>query len=159
MAFAIWLRDLSAAIWRSRNRGNRLFLDEKSLRVELAVQQIRADRNRSPLAVLIIELPANRATPVDFGFLRRVLVRRLRITDTMGGFSERQVAALLPNTSDAGAWKLASDICSLYSVGHDRPNCKVFVYPEDSNSRCDSFRRREPWPAIAPIARLIPLLL
>ena len=158
MAFAIWLRDLSAAIW-SRNRGNRLFLDEKSLRVELALQRIRAARSRSPLSDLTIELPANRATPVDFEYLRRVLVRRLRITDTMGVFSERQVAALLPDTSDAGAWKLASDICSLYSVGHDPPNCKVFVHPEDSNSRRDSFRRCVPWPAITPIARLTPLLL
>ena len=37
----------------------------------------------------------------------------------------------------SGAWKVASDICSVYPVGHDRPNCEVFVYPEDPTSRRD----------------------
>ena len=78
MAFAIWLRALSATIWPVRNGGNRLFLDEKCFRFELARERMRVDRNRSPLAVLTIELPANRAAPVDFDFLGRVLVRRLQ---------------------------------------------------------------------------------
>jgi lipopolysaccharide/colanic/teichoic acid biosynthesis glycosyltransferase len=140
MAFAIWLRALSATIWPKRNRGNGLFLDEKSLRFELARERMRVDRNQSPLAVLTIELPASRATPADFDFLARVLIRRLRITDTIGFLAERQVGVLLPDTSEAGAWKVASDICSVYPVGHDRPNCEVFVYPEDPTSR----RERSP---------------
>jgi lipopolysaccharide/colanic/teichoic acid biosynthesis glycosyltransferase len=137
MVFAIWLRALSAKIGRGRNRGNGLFLDEESLRIEFALKRMRVDRSRSSLAVLTIELRRNRATPADFEFLGRVLVRRLRITDTIGFFGKRQVAALLPDTSHAGAWKVASDICSAYSVGRDRPNCEVFVYPEDPNSRRD----------------------
>jgi lipopolysaccharide/colanic/teichoic acid biosynthesis glycosyltransferase len=137
MAFAIWLRALSATIWPGGNRGNGLFLDEKSLRFELARERMRVDRNQSSLAVLTIELPANRATPADFDFLARVLVRRLRITDTFGFFTASQVGVLLPDTSQAGAWKVASDICSVYPVGHDRPNCEVFVYPEDPTSRRD----------------------
>jgi lipopolysaccharide/colanic/teichoic acid biosynthesis glycosyltransferase len=137
MAFAIWLRALSATIWPGSNRGNALFLDEKSLRFELARERMRVDRNRSPLAVLTIELPADRATQADFDFLARVLVRRLRITDTFGFIAERKVAALLPDTSEAGAWKVASDVCSVYPVGHERPDCKVFIYPEDPTSRRD----------------------
>src|SRR5258705_386779 len=76
MALAIWLRALSATIWPRRNRGNGLFLDEKSLRFELARERMRVDRNQSPLAVLTIELPASRSTPSDFDFLARVLIRR-----------------------------------------------------------------------------------
>src|SRR6476620_1877777 len=137
MAFAIWHRALSATIWPKRNRGNGLFLDEKSLRFELARERMRVDRNQSPLAVLTIELPASRATPADFDFLARVLIRRLRITDTIGFLAKRQVGVLLPDTSEAGAWKVASDICSVYPVGHDRPDCDVFVYPDDSKPRRD----------------------
>src|SRR4051794_11631580 len=115
MAFAIWLRALSAACRRGRNRGNGLFLDEERLRIEFALKRMRVDRSRSSLAVLTIELRPNRATPADLEFLGRVLVRRLRVTDTIGFFAKRQVAALLPDTSHAGAWKVASDICSAYS--------------------------------------------
>jgi hypothetical protein len=58
MTFAIWRWALSATIWPKRNRGNGLFLDEKSLRFELARERTRVDRNRSPLAVLTIEVGA-----------------------------------------------------------------------------------------------------
>jgi lipopolysaccharide/colanic/teichoic acid biosynthesis glycosyltransferase len=137
MAFAIWLRALSATIWPARNLGNGLFLDERNLRFELGRERMRVDRNQSPLAVLTIELPADRATPADFDFLARVLVRRVRITDTIGFLSERKVGVLLPDTSETGAWKVASDICGVYPVGHDRPNCEVYVYPDDPTSRRD----------------------
>jgi lipopolysaccharide/colanic/teichoic acid biosynthesis glycosyltransferase len=95
---------------------------------------MRTDRNGSPLAILIIELPADRATPDDIEFLARVLSERLRITDTAGLIAERCVGVLLPDTSKAGAWKVASDVCSVYPTGHDRPNCEVFVYPEDGEN-------------------------
>ena len=159
MAFAIWLRALSATIWPARNGGNRLFLDEQCLRFELARERMRVDRNRSPLAVLTIELPANRATPADFDFLGRVLVRRLRITDTIGFLAERQVGVLLPDTSEAGAWKVASDICGVYPVGHDRPNCEVFVYPEDPSARRDRKPQLDEEPAAESVADSIETLL
>jgi lipopolysaccharide/colanic/teichoic acid biosynthesis glycosyltransferase len=80
--------------------------------------------------VLTIRLPADRSTPADVDFVGRVLIRRLRITDTIGLLSDCQVGVLLPDTPEAGAWKVASDICSVYPVGHDRPACEVYVYPE-----------------------------
>jgi lipopolysaccharide/colanic/teichoic acid biosynthesis glycosyltransferase len=92
---------------------------------------MRTDRNGSPLAVLMIELPIDRAAVSDFGFLGRVLSERLRITDTAGVISARRVGVLLPDTSKSGAWKVASDVCGVYPLGHDRPNCEVFVYPDD----------------------------
>jgi lipopolysaccharide/colanic/teichoic acid biosynthesis glycosyltransferase len=64
-------------------------------------------------------------------------VRRLRITDSIGFLSTHLVGVLLPDTSKSGAWKVASDICSVYPVGHDRPNCEVYVYPEDHSHRHD----------------------
>jgi lipopolysaccharide/colanic/teichoic acid biosynthesis glycosyltransferase len=135
MPFAIWLWPLLATKWPKKNRGNGLFLNAKCFRLELARERIRADRSQSPLAVLSIELPPDRATRADFDFLGKGLVRRLRNTDVVGLLATHQVGVLLPHTSEAGAWKVASDICDLYPVGHDRPNCEVFVYPDDSTPR------------------------
>src|SRR5256885_1801537 len=99
MAFAIWLRALSATIWPRSTPGNGVFLDENSFRFEMARERMRTDRNRSPLAVLTIELQPDRAAAPDFDFLGRLLVRRLRITDTIGFLADRRVGVLLPDTS------------------------------------------------------------
>jgi len=120
---------------RFLSANDRLFLDEKSFRFEIARERLRVDRNGSSFALLTIELPSDRATPRDFNFLGRLLMRRLRITDTFGLLSDRRIGVLLPDTIKAGAWKVASDICSVYPVGHDRPNCDVLVYPAESPSR------------------------
>jgi lipopolysaccharide/colanic/teichoic acid biosynthesis glycosyltransferase len=100
-----------------------------------------------PLAILIVELPKDRAAPRDIGFVARVLKDRLRITDTAGMVSERCVGVLLPDTSKSGAWKVASDICGVYPVGHDRPNCDVLVYPDDVAPWIDATAQREEQPA------------
>jgi lipopolysaccharide/colanic/teichoic acid biosynthesis glycosyltransferase len=131
MALPSWVRRIFTTLRSASFRGNGLYLDEKSFRFELARERVRVDRNASPLAVLTIELPSDRATSRDFDFLGRLLVRRLRITDTVGFLAHRVVGVLLPDTSKSGAWKVASDICAFYAVGHDRPNCEVYVYPDE----------------------------
>ena len=109
----------------------------------MSCERMRVDRNGSPLAILTIELSPDRSTPGDFDFLGRVLLRRLRITDTFGFLPGRKIGVLLPDTSAAGAWKVASDICSVYPVGHDRPNCDVFVYPDNQSSNRDESKQQE----------------
>jgi len=137
MAFAIWLRALSARFRSNLSSSNGLFLDENRLRFELARERMRVDRNGSPLAILTIDLPQERSAAADFESLGRLLLRRLRITDTVGYLDDGRVGVLLPDTSKAGAWKVASDICNCYPVGHDRPNCDVLVYPEEPSTRRD----------------------
>lgn len=159
MAFASWLRSLPLILRPKGSSHNRLFLDAASFRFELARERMRVDRNGSPMAVLAIELPADRAAESDFKFLGRVLKSRLRITDTVGHLSERQVGALLTDTSKSGAWKVASDICSVYPVGHDRPNCDVFMYPDDSTTRRDGSPQRELEPSDEPAAVTLESLL
>jgi lipopolysaccharide/colanic/teichoic acid biosynthesis glycosyltransferase len=131
MALPSWVRNLSTKLRSKHFRGNGFFLDEKSFRFEVARERIRVDRNGSPLAVLTIELPTDRATAHDFDFIGRVLVRRQRITDTIGFLSNGIIGVLLPDTPKSGAWKVASDVCAFYPVGHDRPNCDVIVYPDE----------------------------
>jgi lipopolysaccharide/colanic/teichoic acid biosynthesis glycosyltransferase len=80
-----------------------------------------------------------------------VLEERLRITDTIGAVSRRSVGVLLPDTSKSGAWKVASDICAAYPVGHDRPDCEVSVYPEEGDGRTDEAETR----AAEPVASVV----
>jgi len=139
MILATWLRQLPSRIrvWSNADRGNGVFLDERRFRFEVARERMRTDRNGSPLAILMIELPASRATAGDLEFLGRVLSERLRITDTAGVLSARCVRVLLADTNKSGVWKVASDVCDVYPPGHDRPDCDVFVYPEDGNGVFD----------------------
>jgi hypothetical protein len=132
-----------AKLWRalakrskSSNDGTQI-IPQAVFRRMLARERVRADRNEAPLSILAIELPADRSTERDYEFLSRVLQRRLRITDSAGFIGEGRVAILLPDTSKAGAWKVASDICDLYPVGHERPNCEVHIYPDTESPSVD----------------------
>jgi lipopolysaccharide/colanic/teichoic acid biosynthesis glycosyltransferase len=143
MALSRWLRKVPIKLRFKNLPSNGFFLDEKNFRYELSRERARVDRNHSPLAVLTIELPPDRATVHDFDFLGRQLVRRLRITDTIGFLSECRVGVLLPDTSKSGAWKVADDICGVYPPGHDRPNCDVFVYPDEATQRHEDAPQRD----------------
>jgi lipopolysaccharide/colanic/teichoic acid biosynthesis glycosyltransferase len=136
-----------------------MFLDERSFRFELARERTRVDRSRSPLALLVIELPTDRATARDLEFLGRSLIRRIRITDSIGILSERRIGVLLPDTPKSGAWKVASDICDKYPVGLDRPNCDVFVYPDDGIHRRNGEAGREAHAVDAPAEAFDALLV
>jgi lipopolysaccharide/colanic/teichoic acid biosynthesis glycosyltransferase len=145
MVLPPWLRKAKSRISRSRVLRSRFLLSEQELRLEAARERVRADRSGLPLSILVIELPPDRASSRDFAFLSRLLHRRLRITDMAGYLSDGRVAVLLPDTPKAGAWKVASDICDFYPVGHERPNCEVFVYPEEgAPSRSDPQHRTLP---------------
>lgn len=133
MDLAPWLRGFASELKPASKNGNpqSLFLDEQRFRLEIARERMRTDRNGSPLAILMLELAADRATPADLQFLARVLQRRLRLTDAVGLLSKRRVGVLLPDTTKKGAWKLASDVCDAYPLGKGRPDCEVYVYPSD----------------------------
>ena len=141
MVLEPWLRRIQAKLSPSKRFINNYFLDERAFRFEAARERVRADRSGSPLSILFIELPVDRASRRDFVFLSRVLRRRLRITDTTGVLGDCQVGVLLPDTPKAGAWKVASDICDAYPVGHDRPDCEVCVYPDEAPTPIDPQRQ------------------
>jgi lipopolysaccharide/colanic/teichoic acid biosynthesis glycosyltransferase len=107
-----------------------------------------------PLAVLIIELPVDRRTDRDIAFLGTILRRRLRITDTAGYLPDGRVGVLLPDTPQAGAWKVASDVCDNYPPGHERPDCEVFMYPDESRPSLDESQNRAKQPVDLPVVTL-----
>jgi lipopolysaccharide/colanic/teichoic acid biosynthesis glycosyltransferase len=160
MSFLRRAHDIRRAITTSFFSSNYgLFLDEKNFRFEIARERVRVDRSGSTFALLTIELPCDRATTRDYDFLGRLLIRRLRITDTFGFLSERRVGILLPDTSKSGAWKVASDICNVYPVGHDRPNCEVIVYPDDTAQRHEDRPQQEHKPVDSPLPASIDELI
>lgn len=137
-----WLQKARTKMSRCRGFRSRFLLNESDFRHEAVRERVRADRNRLPLAILVIELPSDRATSRDFAFLAKLLRRRLRITDTAGYLSGGRVGVLLPDTPKAGAWKVASDVCDFYPVGDERPNCEVYIYPDESAPPRDEPQRR-----------------
>ena len=141
MPLASGLRSVSNRIRRQWRAGNDYFLNEERFRYEASRERMRVDRNGSPLAILVIELPTDRSAALDFQFLAQLLANRLRLTDTAGFISGSRVGVLLPDTPKSGGWKVASDICGVYPLGHDRPNCEVYVYPDDEAAWTDGDRQ------------------
>ena len=132
MTLLPWLRKARIKFAASREFNDCFPLDAQAFRREATRERVRADRSNTPLAILVIELPADRRRTRDFSFLYNVLSQRLRLTDTAGQLPDGRIAVLFPDTRKDGAWKVASDICDHYPLGHDRPDCEVFLYPDES---------------------------
>ncbi len=124
MVLLPWLRKVQVRFARNGNTQDRFPLDAHDFRREAARERVRADRSNTQFAILVIELPADRRQHRDFAFLCNVLSQRLRITDTAGQLPDGRVAVLFPDTQKDGAWKVASDICDHYPLGHARPTAK-----------------------------------
>jgi lipopolysaccharide/colanic/teichoic acid biosynthesis glycosyltransferase len=133
MVVPAWLRKRLPSIALSKTKRSYLLTDQE-FRLAVARERMRSDRSQSQLAILVIELPEGRKTPRDVARLSRVLRKRLRFTDVAGHLADGLVVVLLPDTPKAGAWKVASDLCDFYPVGHDRPNCEVYIYPDEYGS-------------------------
>lgn len=146
MVLPPFLRRAKARFSRSKVVKSRFLLNVHEFRLEAARERVRADRSGLPLSILVIELPPDRTSTRDFAYLSRLLGRRLRITDTAGYLLDGRVAVLLPDTPKAGAWKVASDVCDFYPFGSERPNCEVYVYPDESTPTRDDSQNRTAQP-------------
>lgn len=141
MVLTPWFRKAKSKANRSRQIDDGYLLSEGQFRAEVTRERIRADRNNTQFSILAIELPNDRSNRRDYLKLSRLLRRRLRLTDTAGYLANGRVAALLPETPKTGAWKVASDVCDVYPVGHQRPNCEVYVYPDEGSPSGDKTRQ------------------
>jgi hypothetical protein len=146
MALLPWLRKARSKFAGSGRIGDRIPLGADEFRREATRERVRADRSNTCLAMLVIELPADRRKSRDYAFLCSVLSQRLRITDAAGELPDGRMAVLFPDTRKDGAWKVASDICDNYPMGHERPDCEVFLYPDETVPFDDDSqpRAREP---------------
>jgi len=131
MVLLPWLRKARIPFAGNSKAKDSYLLDANQFRRAAARERVRADRSHTHLAILVIELPAGRRQSRDYSFLSNVLSQRLRITDTAGNLPDGRVAVLFADTRKDGAWKVASDICDHYPLGHERPDCEVFLYPDE----------------------------
>jgi hypothetical protein len=59
------------------------------------------------------------------------LMRRVRITDEVGWFSQESIGVLLPDTTPTGAWELADHICQVVDTSTPSTTCTVYSYPSN----------------------------
>lgn len=131
MVLLPWIRKAHIKFPGNRKSSDNYLLNAHDFRREAGRERMRADRSNTHLAILVIELPAGRRQRRDLAFLSNALRKRLRITDTAGELPDGRVAVLFPDTGKDGAWKVASDICDHYPLGLERPDCEVFLYPDE----------------------------
>jgi lipopolysaccharide/colanic/teichoic acid biosynthesis glycosyltransferase len=132
MALLPWLRKARSKFAGGTHSDDRFALNAREFEREATRERVRADRSNTLLAILVIALPAHRRRSQDYRFLYGILNRRLRITDTAGLLHDGRIAVLFPDTGKDGAWKVTSDICEYYPLGHERPDCEVFLYPDEA---------------------------
>jgi lipopolysaccharide/colanic/teichoic acid biosynthesis glycosyltransferase len=129
-----WARRLHCWVIKRRHDANEsFFLSHAEFKFAADCERSRVDRNGSVLSILLLELPSLHQDEPDYQFLARVLEGRLRVTDTPGRLADGRIGILLPDTPREGAWKLAEDLCEVYSPGPTRPHCEVVVYPSSED--------------------------
>jgi len=113
---------------RRRRPAEGFFLPADRFELAATAERMRVDRNGSVVSLLLFAPPATENSPRDIHRLERRMAGRLRLTDTAGWLRDSRLGVLLPDTPEAGAWKVAEDLCAAY--GADRPACEVVVYPD-----------------------------
>ena len=137
MALAALMKSLRSRRTRENNRATKFLHAPEDFQQAAMCERMRVDRNGSILSILVIQLAPQAADAKNVANLVAKLEQRLRLTDTCGKLPDGRIGVLLPDTPESGAWKVAADICDTFQVGHDRPRCEVFTYP-DSHSDLDT---------------------
>ena len=92
-------------------------------------ERLRSDRTLSQFAMLTLDFGKRRLSDQLANVVNAVLQHRVRESDTAGWLDERKAGVILPETSPAGAWKLAGDLDSALADRGLRAQCDVYVYP------------------------------
>lgn len=114
-----------------RKSGDAYLLPADRFELAATAERMRVDRNGSLVSLLLLEPSPAKNAPRDIQELEHRMASRLRLTDTAGWLRDGRIGLLLPDTPEAGAWKVAADLCDAYDAGVDRPRCEVIVYPEN----------------------------
>jgi len=122
------------------------------VRALLERERARADRNGQEFSLVVFTQDS--ARPRDLWRLARTVGLRCRLTDEVGWFDEGRVCAILPDTSNVGAWCFARGVCQSSESYGVRPACMVFTYPStwagDDDKSGGAPRRRGAEAAAAP---------
>jgi lipopolysaccharide/colanic/teichoic acid biosynthesis glycosyltransferase len=106
-------------------------MTQAELRLVIERERARADRTRSPLCVVLLELGEGQLrsdAPLHFPV---VIARRLRCTDAIGWFNEDSLAILLADTDHAGAVALTNQLREALRGATRGVRWRILVYPEN----------------------------
>jgi lipopolysaccharide/colanic/teichoic acid biosynthesis glycosyltransferase len=92
-------------------------------------ERLRSDRTLSQFAMLTLDFGKRGLSEQSQDAANEVLQGRVRESDIAGWLDQRKVGIILPDTSPAGAWKLADDLQSSLAERGLRAKCEVYVYP------------------------------
>jgi lipopolysaccharide/colanic/teichoic acid biosynthesis glycosyltransferase len=107
------------------------FRSRKEFAVHLQIERQRADRADSAFSLLAFAPERREVDKATYECLRDILGRRLRTTDLAGWIDDHRIAATLPGTPAAGAWKLAEDVCREFPAEIPAPVCTILAYPSE----------------------------
>jgi lipopolysaccharide/colanic/teichoic acid biosynthesis glycosyltransferase len=98
----------------------------------LSRERMRSDRGDSIFSLLTFS-NATRFTADKLAKLDAVLAARIRATDDAGILADDRVGILLPQTSPAGAWTLATDLIQRLPVDLRDLKADVYTYPSQDD--------------------------
>jgi lipopolysaccharide/colanic/teichoic acid biosynthesis glycosyltransferase len=104
-------------------------LTSEQMNIAIQRESARADRNGGEFALVLFRAKSADRQALSSMRLARTVLKRVRATDDLGWFDDQHIAALLPDTSAAGAWRFADQVCMMLSRKAPRPLCSVYCYP------------------------------
>lgn len=109
----------------------RSMLTIEQMNVAIQRESARVDRkDNGGMLVLVLFRPADGDLRSPLAArLAKTLLHRIRVTDDVGWFDDEHLGVLLPETTPAGAWKLAQQVCDRTATHGPRPTCVMYSYP------------------------------
>jgi len=104
-------------------------LTPEQMNIAIQRESARSDRNGGEFALVLFRAKNPDRQALSTMRLAKTILRRVRATDDLGWYDEQHIAALLPDTSPAGAWRFADQVCMMLSRKAPRPLCSVYSYP------------------------------
>src|SRR3954470_2215574 len=104
-------------------------LTPEQMNIAIQRESARADRNGGEFALVLFRATSDDPHSLSSIRLARTVLHRVRATDDLGWYDEQHIAALLPDTAAAGAWRFADQVCMMLSRKGPRPLCSVYCYP------------------------------
>lgn len=95
----------------------------------VTMERSRVNRNGGSFALIVFKLEASQS---EFDLLKKLvqgIYRRTRMSDQLGWYNHHHIGLMLPETSEAGARKLVSDLYSQNINGMPKPSVDVYTYP------------------------------
>lgn len=108
----------------------RTLLSPEQLNQAMTRESARVDRKGSgTLSLVLFRVTSAQRSRLSAVRLAKTLLRRIRVTDDLGWFDDDHLGLLLPDTTAAGAWRLAQEVCDLVARRGPRPLCTMYTYP------------------------------